>query len=162
MRLKIISTFIIGAMGMALSAPVLADNSTPPPQAADVTMTVIPAGQDPVKTVVQTISVPPAKGKPGKDAKGKEFGQQTAAAVRQREESHESAQAEQHEATPAGGQQGEEASEQAQQQAEEAAERQAAQAQQQSQQVAQQAQQQAQAERQKHQPPPPPPHPPGI
>lgn len=161
MRRRIIVACFIGALGAAVCAPGFADDNVPPPATADVTMTVIPAGQDPVKTVVQTITVPSSKGKVGKHSGGKGSGQQPSAGARQREEGHEAPQAAQNEATPSVGQQQEDATEQAQQQAEEAAERQAAQAQQQAQQMAQEAQQQAQAERQKHQPPPPP-GPPGI
>lgn len=140
MRVRIVTLSIVASVLSLAAAVALADNPpvTKPAPAADVTMTVIPSGQDVVKTVVQTIVVPAKRGK-GKAAD--QSGQQTAAAAKLKEEGKESAQAEQHEATPTTGPADEAAEQAAQQQAEEAAEHQAA--------AAQQAQQQAQQARDK-------------
>lgn len=147
MRVRILTLSIVaGLLSLATTAALAGNPPAPKPApVADVTMTVIPSGQDVVKTVVQTIAVP-AKGKTAD-----QFGQQTAAAARQKEEGKESSQAEQHEATPTTGEDDEAAEEAAQQQAEEAAEHQAAQA--------QQAQEQAEQAKDKHKPEPH--HPPG-
>lgn len=132
---------------------VWAGDEPPPKQASapDVTITVIPAGQDVLTTVVQNITVParakvqqpgtnPAAGVSGVAAS--QFGQQKAQAAKQIEDRDEASRAQAHEA--------EDAVQQAQQQAQAAAENQA--------QQARQAQQQAQSL--SHQQPPPLPHPP--
>ncbi|MGH8378879.1 MAG: hypothetical protein ACRER7_07970 [Gammaproteobacteria bacterium] len=152
MQLRIVNLSLLMVFTLAC-ASAWADNGLPPqkPPAPDVTITVIPAGQDVLNTVVQNISVPAhaAAQKPGtKPAAGgtrsaaSQFGQQTAQSAKQIEESKEAWQAEQHEA--------ENAARQAQQQAQAAAENQS--------QQARQAQQQAQSL--SHQQPNPPPHPP--
>ena len=160
MKLHIAHGCLLGALTLACGS-IWADNGPKAPQ-PDVTMTVIPSGQDVVKTVVQNISVPANAGahKPGptpppggKPGNAKQFGQQTAQSAQQIEETQEAQQAAQHEAD-ASRQIGESAA-QAQQQAQEAAENQA--------QQAQQAQQQAQTlSHQQPIPPPPPPPLPGL
>lgn len=132
-----------------------ASDEPPPKQASapDVTITVIPAGQDVLTTVVQNINVPassnmqkpassPAAGVTG--AAASQFGQQKAQATKQIEELKEVPQPQAHEA--------ENAAQQAQQQAQAAAENQA--------QQARQAQQQAQSLSHQQPPPPHPPTPP--
>lgn len=134
MRLRNPLLFILGALLTCTSVMAMADTPaatvTAGPTDGDVTMTVIPNGQDVVKTVVQTITVP---ANANKIAKGKSTNQ--------------------HEATPATSRNNEAAEQAAQRLAEETAEHQATQAQQQAQQV----QQQAQNASKPRQPPPPPP-----
>lgn len=118
------------SMLAGLCLPAWADDNPSPQksQAPDVTITVIPDGQDVVDTVIHNISVPNAVDthKPGsapntgsKADNGKEFGKATADAAKQIEDSKEASSAAQHEA--------EDANQQAEA-AKEAAESQAAQA----------------------------------
>jgi len=120
-----------------ISFPAWADNggSTPPKNpAADVTMTVIPNGDDVSKTVTQNIEVPEhdnedagLANKPGaapatgsKADNGEQFGQDTADAAKQMEDGKEAAQAAQHDAQDAS-QQAEHSAEQEQQAAQDQA-----------------------------------------
>lgn len=153
MQLRNVTTFVLGAVLAVSAVAAAADNPAAQGPQPDVTITVIPDGQDVLKTVVQNIMVPPGKG-----GSMSQFGQQTASTAKQKEEQKESSQAQQHEAAPASGQQGEESAEQARQQAEEIAEQQASQAQQQAQAAQQQAEDAKQAAKPK---PPSPPKPPG-
>lgn len=162
MKLQIARACLLGALALGCW-PAFADNSPPPANSTvpDVTMTVIPSGQDVVKTVVQNITVPANTGTQktgatstaGKGDSASKFGRQTAQSAKQIEETKEAPQAQQHEADAS--QQAAEAAQQAQQQAQAAAENQA--------QQARQAQQQAQSlsHQQPHPLPPPPPPPPG-
>lgn len=149
---SIASWWLSGAVILA-SSSTWADNPKPaPPKSAepDVTMTVIPSGQDVIKTVVQTITVPAnarnsSPTNTGNNGKG---GQQTA---KQNQEDHEASAAEQHKAAS---QQAEQAADQAAQQAQEGAENQA-------QQARDQARQRGKEVHNPHGPiPPPPPLPP--
>ncbi|MGE5625437.1 MAG: hypothetical protein ACM3ZT_07810 [Bacillota bacterium] len=141
MRLRDSVLLLLGAVFASAASVALADTPAPAVSTGgDVTMTVIPSGQDVVKTVVQTIVVP---ANANKLAKGKS--------------------AEPQKAKPATGQDSEAAAQTAQQLAEAAAEHQAGQTQQQVQQQALQAQQAAQvaaAKARNPSPPPPPPPPP--
>ncbi len=163
MRLYIAHGCLLGTLTL-VCRPAWAGNGSTTPKATqpDVTMTVIPGGQDVLKTVVQNITVPANAGarKPGptpppgsKTGNASQFGQQTAQSAQQIEETQEAQQATQHEADAS--RQIEESAAQAQQQAEDAAANQA--------QQARQAQQQAQtlSHQQPTPPPPPPPPPPG-
>jgi hypothetical protein len=143
----------LGALLLVAGSTWADGNSPPPAPQPDVTMMVIPAGQDVLQTVVQTINVPakigaqtPSRKTPGgKDHGSNPPGPQTAPSTQQIEGTKAEPQAGQHEAGEAAQQAGEAAEHQAQQ--------------------ARQAQQQAQAltHQQPHpSPPPPTPHgPPG-
>lgn len=100
-----------------ISVPAWADDGSTPPKkpAADVTMTVIPNGDDVNKTVTQDITVPETEhedsglaNKPGsapatgsKADNGEQFGKDTADAAKEMEDSKEAAEAAKHEAEDA-------------------------------------------------------------
>lgn len=139
MKCRSTHMFLPVVLTLACGAAWAGDGPPPKqPSAPDVTITVIPAGQDVLTTVVQNINVPARAKvqKPGTNpaagvtrAAASQFGQQTAQAAKQIEDSKEASQAQAHEA--------EDAVQQALQQAQAAAEIQA--------QQARQAQQQAQS-----------------
>jgi len=157
-KFQFMAAYLSGALMLASGyaragdEPAPASTTTP-----DVTITVIPSGQDVINTVVHNITVPAAVGvhKPGPPPTSgnhtSEFGKQTAQAAQQIEETKEAQQAMQHEANLS--QQMQAPVQQAQQQAEQAAANEA--------QQAQQAQQQAQTLSHQQPQPPPPPSPPG-